>query len=197
MKTYIKAFIPSLKVLIASTLVLGFLYSFSLWGISQLFFPDKAAGSFVATQNGKTSLLAGENYKDPSHLWGRRQKKQAIQQTDGSWTLIGVPANNDPADPEYLKEKEAWTKYIELSNPDASKEIPQELVTFSASGYDPDLSLSAALWQAPRIAKASRLSEEKVKQIIENNINPSLLEEKTVNVIEVNLALDQQKAALQ
>jgi len=41
------------------------------------------------------------------------------------------------------------------------------------------------------------LSEEKVKQIIESNINPSLLEEKTVNVIEVNLALDQQKAALQ
>ena len=82
---------------------------------------------------------------------------------------------------------------IAAANPDAAGPVPEELVTYSGSGNDPDLSLDAALWQVPRIAAARDMDEATVEEIIRENVNPTVFSEKTVSVVRVNLALDGQE----
>ena len=81
------------------------------------------------------------------------------------------------------------------TNPEARGPIPSDLVTASASGLDPHLSPAAALWQAPRIARARNVAPERVSALIEANIEArtfGILGEPRVNVLMVNLALDRQ-----
>jgi len=78
-------------------------------------------------------------------------------------------------------------------NPNAEGPVPAELVTASASGLDPHLSPAAALWQAPRIARARNVDEARVRTIIEANIEGRdllVFGEPRVNVLLVNRALD-------
>lgn len=196
MNTYFKTFrtqtVTAIKVLSACTLIFGLLYGLTVYGVAHLFFFGQAEGSFVSTPQGEMSLLAGQSYSDPGHLWGRMQKQQAVQQEDGTWHLYGVPADHDVASPDYIDKKEARMEFLKATNPEAEGEIPPELYTWSASGMDPDLSLEAALWQIPRIARASGLSDEEVERIITSHIVPSWNPDgsKWVRVMEVNLELD-------
>lgn len=192
MKVYLKQSVRALKFL-ALTLVLTGLYTLAVLGVSQLFFPARAQGSLVAAGDAQTSLLAGANFRDPGYLWGRLQKQQAMQKEDGSWYVIGVPANSDTGSQEYQEKKEQRTAQVRQANPDAKGEVPRELVTYSGSGNDPDISLEAALWQVPRIAKARGMEEKAVEELIQDNVNPGWLSEKTVSVVQVNLALDEQE----
>ena len=84
---------------------------------------------------------------------------------------------------------------LEKENPAAPLPIPDALVTASASGLDPDLPPEAALWQAPRIARARNVAEDRIRALIENRTQGrdlGFLGEPRVNVLELNLALDQQ-----
>jgi K+-transporting ATPase ATPase C chain len=73
-------------------------------------------------------------------------------------------------------------------------EIPSELVTASGSGLDPNISPEGALIQVKRVAKERKLSEEKVKALVESKINtPAVMGTSTVNVLELNVALDELK----
>jgi len=86
-------------------------------------------------------------------------------------------------------------KRLKQENPDASGPIPVELVTTSASGLDPHISPQGALWQIPRIAKARGVAPERIKTVVEANIEDrtfGILGEPRVNVLLVNLALDRQ-----
>ncbi len=84
---------------------------------------------------------------------------------------------------------------LQKENPAAPLPIPDALVTASASGLDPDLPPEAALWQAPRIARARNVAEDRIRAVIENRAQGrdlGFLGEPRVNVLELNLALDQQ-----
>jgi potassium-transporting ATPase KdpC subunit len=84
---------------------------------------------------------------------------------------------------------------LKEENPEATGPVPAELVTTSASGLDPHLSPEAMLWQAPRVAKARRISAERVKAVVDSSVEGrtfGILGERRVNVLLVNLALDRQ-----
>jgi K+-transporting ATPase ATPase C chain len=86
-------------------------------------------------------------------------------------------------------------KTLNEQNPDASGPVPVELVTTSGSGLDPHLSPQGALWQLPRVAKARGVASERVKAVVDANIEGrtfGILGEPRVNVLLVNLALDRQ-----
>ncbi len=86
-------------------------------------------------------------------------------------------------------------KRLKEQNPDVAAPVPAELVTASASGLDPHLSPQAMLWQLPRVAKARGVAPERVKAVVESNVEGrtfGILGEPRVNVLRVNLALDRQ-----
>ncbi|HEY8925130.1 MAG TPA: potassium-transporting ATPase subunit C, partial [Polyangia bacterium] len=83
---------------------------------------------------------------------------------------------------------------LRKENPEAPLPVPNDLVTASASGLDPELSPAAALWQVPRIARARQVAPERIREVIEARIEGrdlGVLGEPRVNVLAVNLALDQ------
>lgn len=139
------------------------------------------------------SLLAGQNVQKDENLWGRRQNGQIIQNKDGSYSLMAIPADHNTGSEEYIQETKQYKSEIEKRNPEAKGQAPEELYTWSASGMDPDISLEAALYQAPRIARARNISEESVEQLIKSaaeNPLPGADSGKRVNTVKVNLALN-------
>jgi len=99
------------------------------------------------------------------------------------------------ADAEFRDRVVADVTRLRQENPEAPLPIPDDLVTASASGLDPELAPEAALWQAPRIARARGVTEDRIRAVIENRIEGrdlGFLGEARVNVLGLNLMLDQQ-----
>jgi K+-transporting ATPase ATPase C chain len=78
-------------------------------------------------------------------------------------------------------------------NPNAP--VPVDLVTTSASGFDPHISPAAADFQAPRVARERAIPEAAVRSLVAANTagrQLGFLGESRVNVLELNIALDSQ-----
>lgn len=194
MKLFKNQLFKAVKILLFCLLVFGVLYPAAVYGCSKLFCPDKADGSFEETDYGNMSLLAGQSFSKDENLWGRKQYGKAIRNEDGSWVWMAMPADHAIDSEGYKEETERLKKEIEKRNPDAAGPVPEELYTWSASGMDPDISLQAALYQVPRIAKARGVSEQRVIELIESHVQDSLPGSavgKRVNVTRVNLALNE------
>jgi K+-transporting ATPase ATPase C chain len=89
----------------------------------------------------------------------------------------------------------AEVKRLKAENPDTSGPIPADLVTTSGSGLDPHISPQGAFWQVPRIARARGISPERIRAVVDANLEErtfGILGEPRVNVLLVNLALDRQ-----
>ncbi len=87
---------------------------------------------------------------------------------------------------------------LQAENPGRSGPVPVELVTASASGLDPHLSPAGALWQVARVARARQVSEDRVRALVESQLERRdlfVLGEPRVNVLVLNLALDRQFGA--
>lgn len=182
--------VSALKILAVCTLVCGVVYPLTVLAAGQLFFKDASSGSLIETESGMQSRLAGQTFTGPQYLQGRLQKQKAAQDENGDWYVYGVPASEDVQSETYQRELARRIEAMKQANPDAIGDVPQELVTWSASGSDPQISKEAALWQIPRIARARSISEENVRAIIEQHTSHSMLSGDLVSVLEVNLALD-------
>jgi potassium-transporting ATPase KdpC subunit len=185
-----KLLIRSTLYVVVLTVLLGGLYPAAVTGLSRLFWKDKANGSFV-TAGGRIvgSELIGQNFKGPGYLHPR----PSAAGKDGYDATASQGTNKGPTDADLAKAIGAAVAAAREDRPGDKSPVPADLVTSSASGFDPHLSPDAALWQAARVARARGVPEEKVVAVIARHVEPRtlwILGEPRVNVLLTNLDLD-------
>jgi len=173
------------------TVLLGGVYPAVVWGVSHVFWKEKAEGSFVPGADGRIvgSELIGQGFKNAKYLHSR----PSAAGKDGYDATASQGTNKGPTDADLAKAIAAAIAAAREDRPGDPRPVPADLVTTSASGFDPHLSPDAAFWQAARIAKARGVSEDKVSEIIRRHVEPRtlwVLGEPRVNVLLTNLDLD-------
>ena len=181
-------------MVLAMTLICGILYTTVVTGASQLFFSDKANGSIIEIDGKKYGCeILAQEFTGEEYMWGRIMNVSAFTDQDGNTKMYSGPSNLSPESQEYKELVEQRVEKIKASNPDADKEqIPEDLVTCSGSGLDPDISVAAAEYLVPRLVKANQMTEDEIQDMIDKCTNHKILGifgEETVNVLKVNLML--------
>jgi len=192
-----KELIIGLRVTAVTLVLTGLLYPVVATGLARVLFPYRAAGSFVTDETGRVvgSELLGQGFSAPGYFHPRLSAagKDGWDATSSAGTNLGPTSKK-------LRDSTAEAlKKIQDENPGAPGPAPVELVTSSGSGLDPHLSPAGALWQVPRVAQARHVSEERVRALVESQIERRdllVLGEARVNVLTLNLALDRQFGAL-
>jgi K+-transporting ATPase ATPase C chain len=187
---------PAIVSLALLTLITGLIYPLVVTGVAQAVFPRQANGSLI-TRNGQAigSELIGQSFDDPKYFWGRLSATSPYPYNAfDAQTLTGSSGSNyGPLNPALTDAVKARLQALKAADPGNTAPIPVDLVTASGSGLDPDISPAAALYQVPRVARARGLSQEMVRQLVDQHIEGRQLEilgEPRVNVLELNLALD-------
>jgi potassium-transporting ATPase KdpC subunit len=194
---------PAIVVLIALTLITGLVYPLAMTGIAGVIFPRQAQGSLIE-RDGKVvgSALIGQEFKSDKYFHGRPSATTAPDANDPTKT-VAAPynaansggSNLGPSNKALIDRVQGDLDTLRKENPTAY--VPVDLVTTSASGLDPDISPEAAYFQVPRVAKARNLTENRVRQLVSDNIEErflGILGEPHVNVLLLNLALDREPA---
>jgi K+-transporting ATPase, C subunit len=181
---------PAILLFILLSLIAGGLYPLVTTALGQWWFKDQANGSLIM-QGGENrgSRLIGQNFTDARYFQGRPSataESPYNPMASGGSNLAG-------SNPELDKTVAQRVAALRSANPQASREVPVELVTASASGLDYSLSPQAVAWQIPRVAAARGLTVEQVsQQVAAHTQKPlvSFLGAPVVNIVELNLALD-------
>ena len=181
---------PAILLFILLSLITGGLYPLVTTALGQWWFKDQANGSLII-QNGENrgSRLIGQNFTDARYFQGRPSataESPYNPMASGGSNLAG-------SNPELDKAVAERVAALRAANPQASREVPVELVTASASGLDYSLTPAAVAWQIPRVAAARQLTVEQVSQLVaEHTQKPlvSFIGMPVVNIVELNLALD-------
>jgi len=181
---------PALVLFVLLSLVTGIAYPFVITGIAKVVFPHEAAGSLVE-RDGKVvgSLLIGQNFSAPKYFWGRPSATSPMANNG----LASGGSNQGPLNPALVDAVKGRVAALRAADEGNKAPVPVDLVTASASGLDPEISLAAAQYQAGRIARVRALPVERVRALIADRARGTLfafLGEPRVNVLELNLALD-------
>ncbi|AFP69189.1 potassium-transporting ATPase subunit KdpC [Enterobacter kobei] len=181
---------PAILLFILLSLITGGLYPLVTTALGQWWFKDQANGSLIM-QNGENrgSRLIGQSFTDARYFQGRPSataESPYNPMASGGSNLAG----SNPALDKAVAERVAA---LRAANPQASREVPVELVTASASGLDYSLTPAAVAWQIPRVAAARQLSVEQVSKLVAEHTQKPLVSYigmPVVNIVELNLALD-------
>ncbi|QEX15105.1 potassium-transporting ATPase KdpC subunit [Hypericibacter terrae] len=188
---------PALLLLLLLTLITGVIYPLGITGLAQALFPYQANGSLIVKDGVIIgSELIGQNFTSEKYFHGR---PSVTTGTDAQGNSVAQPYNAansagsqlGPTSKALVDRVTADTAALQAENP--AVPVPVDLVTTSASGFDPDITPAAALFQVPRVAKARGLSEDQVRQLVQDHIEGrflGLIGEPHVNVLKLNLALD-------
>ncbi len=183
MNKIMKLLKPAFFSFIILTILCGVIYPGVITGIAQLIFPNQANGSILTV-----TLKDGTEKNYGSELIAQEFTKKEY--------LIGRPSGTTNLSPMSEEQKKLVQERIEWwhnFDPNNTADIPMDLVTASGSGVDPYISPEAALYQAVRIANERGITEEDVKDIINEYTTGRFLGfigEPAVNVLKVNMALD-------
>jgi K+-transporting ATPase ATPase C chain len=174
---------------VATTLLLGVAYPLAITGLAQVLFPDQANGQLIE-RNGTVigSRLIGQGFSSPGYFHSRPSATSTPYDAANSGGSQLGPTNK-----KLIDAVKANVDAARKDNPDAP--VPIDLVTASASGFDPHLSPAAADFQVPRVARERGMSETDVRRLIGAHTAPrqlGFLGEPRVNVLELNLALDRE-----
>jgi K+-transporting ATPase ATPase C chain len=184
---------PAILIFIILTVITGIVYPLFVTGIAKVFFNKQADGSLIY-RNGKPvgSTLIGQTFDDPKYFWGRLSATSPVSFNAAS----SSSSNLGPSNPVLIDAAKARIKALKAVDPDNTNPIPVDLVTSSASGLDPHISVAAMHYQIPRVARVRGLSQDTVKAIVRQHTYSrflGLVGEPVVNVLAVNLALDEYK----
>jgi potassium-transporting ATPase KdpC subunit len=182
---------PALSLVIFMTLILGIVYPLIITAVSRVVFPRQAAGSLVH-EGGILigSKLIGQHFSDPKYFWGR-PSATTPQPYNGE---ASGASNLGPLNPSLLDQVDANLKPLQAAQPaEQAALVPVDLVTASASGLDPHISVAGAQFQVARIAQARHMTPSAVQALIDRLQSGPLfgiIGESQVNVLELNMALD-------
>ncbi len=180
---------PALVLFLVLSLVTGVAYPLAVTAIAQGVFPAQAAGSLVE-RDGRVvgSALLGQSFTEPRHFWGR---PSATSPTPYNAANSGG-SNLGPTNPALVEAVRARIAALRAADPQNTQPIPVDLVTASASGLDPHISVAAARYQAARVARARGLAPAQVEALVAAHTESpwlGFLGEPRVNVLALNLAL--------
>ena len=190
---------PAIVLVVILTLFTGLVYPLAMTGIAEAIFPKQAQGSLVEV-DGKVvgSALIGQEFTSDKYFHARLSATTAPDPNDSSKT---VPApynaansggsNLGPTNKALVDRVRTDVDKLKAENPSAP--VPVDLVTTTGSGLDPHITPEAALFQVPRVANARNLPEDRVRELVNANVEGrllGLLGEPRVNVLALNMALD-------
>lgn len=181
---------PALVIFAGLTLACGVAYPLAVTAIGKAVFPAQAAGSLLV-QDGQVvgSRLIGQSFTAPRYFWGRPSATAPMAYHGGA----SGGANQGPLNPALLDAVQSRIAALRAADPGNAAPVPVDLVTASASGLDPDISLAAADYQVARVARARGLAPARVRALVRRHAEWPLfgfLGEPHVNVLALNLALD-------
>jgi K+-transporting ATPase ATPase C chain len=180
---------PAIALLLAMTVVTGFLYPVVVTAVAQVAFNHQANGSFIQTADGRRigSSLIGQAFSDPKYFWGRPSAAGA----DGYDGTSSAGSQLGPTNPDLIDRISEQVEALRAANGD--KPIPVDMVTTSASGLDPEISPASAEYQVARVATARGMSEADVRAAVARHTEGPMLGflgQSRVNVLLLNLDLD-------
>lgn len=181
---------PALVIFAVLTVLTGIAYPLVVTGIGQAAFPDQAAGSLIL-RDGKPigSSLIGQNFSDPKYVWGRPSATGPMANNASA----SSGSNLGPLNPALADAVKGRIEALRAADPGNVAPVPIDLVTTSASGLDPHISVAGAQYQAARVARVRKLPLPQVAQLIDQHTEGrlfGLLGEPRVNVLQLNLSLD-------
>ena len=181
---------PALSLFVLLTVLTGLIYPLVVTGVAQVLFPWQSHGSLLAVDGRPVgSALIGQNFTAPGDFWGRPSATSPYP--DNAQASSG--SNLGPTNPVLIDAVKARMAVLRAADPDNHAPIPVDLVTAPGSGLDPQISLAAAYYQAPRVARARHLPLADVKALIARMTRQPWLHlfgTPRINVLELNLALN-------
>jgi K+-transporting ATPase ATPase C chain len=181
----------SIIAIIVFTCLTGILYPLAVTGLAQLIFPKKANGSMIV-KDGKTfgSELIGQPFSDPKYFWSRLSATSPFAYN----AAASSGSNYGPINQAYLDGVKKRVQDLKAADSLNTQLIPADLVTASGSGLDPHISIAAALYQLPRVARIRNLKQDRIRSLVDQYTEGrqlGFLGEPRVNVLNLNLALDE------
>jgi len=181
----------SIIFLVIFTVIAGVIYPLAVTGIAQIAFRHQAQGSLIE-EGGKIvgSDLIGQPYSDPKYFWGRLSATSPYPYN----AAASSGSNLGPSNPALRDAVQARVDALKAADPGNDSPIPIDLVTASASGLDPSISIGAADYQVSRVARLRGLTMDRVETLVRTFTEGrqfGFLGEPRVNVLKLNRALDQ------
>ncbi len=182
---------PALVLFLLFTVLSGIAYPALITGVAQAAMPWQANGSLIVAEDGTAlgSELIGQPFDDEKYFWSRPSATGSHPYDGGA----SSGSNQGPTNPALLEAVQARVAALHAVDPGNDAAIPVDLVTASGSGLDPHISPAAAVYQLPRVARARGMSEDAVRDLVDEHTTGrflGLLGEPGVNVLLLNRALD-------
>jgi K+-transporting ATPase ATPase C chain len=181
---------PALSLVVLLSILTGLAYPLLVTGVAQAVFPRQANGSLIV-KDGKAigSTLIGQPFDDPKYFWSRPSTTSPSPYNAAS----SGASNQGPTNPALADAVKSRVAALRAADPGNTGPVPVDLVTASASGLDPHISVAGAQYQAGRVARARKLEESAVRRLVEQHTEGrqwGVFGEPMVNVLTLNLALD-------
>jgi len=182
---------PAVSLFVLLTVVTGVVYPLAVTAVAKAAFPAQASGSLIV-KDGQVvgSSLIGQNFSDPKYFWGRPSATGPMPYNAAN----SSGSNQGPTNPALVDAVKGRIEALKAADPDNRLPVPVDLVTASASGLDPEISIAAAEYQLARVARVRGLAPDAVRSLVAQHTQGrllGLLGEPRVNVLQLNLALDQ------